>query len=136
MKARLVKNCILKAIEQGVSSENRANALGRIAIGCCVFYYIVGDTIEGIENAIVLVITLLAVGRAGEAGWASWKQTEFNAVDGILYTEWNESKTLRQSVMNFFPICTNMEIRHLFFVFHIFVNWWRNSPFSLSSICG
>jgi len=77
--------------------------MGREATAACVEFLLGSNTPVGVLRAALMAVTLSAVGRAGEVGYASWKQTYYNSVDKALYIDWNEHKTHKQSVVNFFP---------------------------------
>lgn len=68
-----------------------------------VEYFMLKNTTQYFCKASYVVITLLTIGRAVEAGHASWAQSFWNSIHGKLFTKWNEQKTRRQSMMNFFP---------------------------------
>jgi len=60
------------------------------------------NTQLGVEKACELGTIFGAVGRGGEAGWASYLQCCMNTIENILYAEWNEAKTSKQSAMSWY----------------------------------
>ena len=68
-------------------------------------------TVVAIEMRIVLLLTFLAIGRAGEAGIASWNATKWVFEEGgYLYMDWSEKKVGAQKPMSFFCDASSYEL--------------------------
>ena len=111
-----------RCIEQGDSINERTQPMGREATAACVEFLLGSNTPVGVLRAALMAVTLSAVGRAGEVGYASWKQTNYNSVDKALYIDWNEHKTHKQSVVNFFPDKFDYRLDVFFLLSLYFIN--------------
>ena len=103
----IMKQGLIRAVEQGTSIRDKALPLGRDAVENIVIHFLGmhqnSSSFNGVSKAMYILITFLTIGRAGEGSWATWRLSDYNSIQKILYTEWNEHKTHQQSAMNFFP---------------------------------
>ena len=103
MGLEMVKKGNIASIEEGISIENKATPVGRQQVSDIVNYYLIENNYQSFLKGFYVSLTFNAIGRAGELSWASLSLTEWNFIENILYCEWNEHKTARQSAMNFYP---------------------------------
>jgi hypothetical protein len=110
-----------RAILEGISLENKATPIGRFGVNNIVLFLLKKGNFDSFTEALQVLVTFLAVGRAGEVGYACWKQSYWNTIENILYIEWNEKKTSKQSAMNFYPDFDTFSLDFYFMFFIYFL---------------
>jgi len=109
IESTVVKRCI----ELGIPAEEKSEPVGRdllLLLNSIMLESELSEQTRAIEYRAAINVTFAAVGRGGEVGYSSFNLCEWNTIYQSLFMLWQEKKTNKQKMMNFFCDSSHWEI--------------------------